>query len=814
MKYFLSFFALVFSYTSYGQITITDTVHCLNVSLHAEVTGGIIPTSSGITADDGYSGVIPIGFTYDFYGTPETQLLIGSNGVFCFDLTLAGGYNPWPISAPLLGNSSAYNSICGPWCDIYIPAGGTIEYSLQGTAPNRNFAVTWCGTAMYSCTTQWITTQIIIYETSNIAEVHIGHKTICAGWNGGAAICGVQNAAGTAATVAPGRDYPAMWSVTNEAWRFTPVGTTSYTVSSIPYAPIPYAASAIYWYDSTTGAYLGTGANIVVTPDSPTTYTAAALGCNDTTRAYIHISAVTLASGGLPHITSISSTNPSVCGECNGTVTLTGLAPHNIDSVFYSINGVAQPIIVDSAGTDSTIHLNGLCAGVYNYFYIKIGNCPTNIVGPLTLAAPPLHMALDTLVKLGCTGDLLQVFNSSTPTGPDYTSLWDFGDTTATSSDINPTHTYLYQGIHTVHFTYSTIFGCSVDTTFNVNTLHPLVPGYNMYQDPVCFGVLDSFINTTTSAHWPTYAWYFDDGSPKDTATNASHTFAMGGKYNVELIATDTIGCSASITQTIEVVQVDVHTSVHDTSVCLVNPMQLHAYPVILPNDNSVIYQVSWMPDTILVGSTTATPDFFAIGTYDYTVDVVTSFPITCSASDTEKIISYPIVQFTNLTASPQTVDFGGSVQLNADGAVYYNWTPDNGTIDNPNINDPTVTPRDSTTIYTVYGMNLFGCLDSAKVTVYLNYNLLSDMPSAFTPNNDGRNDFFHLTNLHNKTLVDFRVFNRWGEEVFHTSNPSQGWDGTYHGVPQDMGVYNYQVIVGEPDGTTNTYKGSVTLIR
>ena len=76
-------------------------------------------------------------------------------------------------------------------------------------------------------------------------------------------------------------DYPSKWTASNEAWRFTPAsGGSSYTVTSITYAPIPYYT--VYWTDSVTGTYLGSGDSIVLTPDSVTTYKAIAVSCADT----------------------------------------------------------------------------------------------------------------------------------------------------------------------------------------------------------------------------------------------------------------------------------------------------------------------------------------------------------------------------------------------------------------------------------------------------------------------------------------------------------------------------------------------------
>lgn len=400
--YYIAVF-LLFSFSGIkfanAQITIaSDTPSCgSGCTLLTATMIGQSPTSAGITTDDGWSGVISIGFTYNFYGNNYTQLLIGSNGALGFNTSLAGSGFGWSITSALLGNASVKNCICGPWCDIYIPAGGTITYATVGTAPNRKFVATWCRTRMYSCTSQWTTTQIIIYETSNIAEAHIAHKTICT-WNGGYAIVGVQNnwttAAGAAATAAPGRDYPSVYTCTNEAWQFTPfttsTGTIAYSVAAISFAPVPYSSSSITWADSTSGSYLGSGDTLRVCPTVTTTYLAYATGCADTSFAYITVTPV--PTGTPVNINPVDTArdiiHPSICGVCDASIKLNGINPYIVDSIFYSYNGVPQPVLIDSAGSDSSLTLRGLCAGVYDYIYVKQGDCISNSVGPLVIRDP------------------------------------------------------------------------------------------------------------------------------------------------------------------------------------------------------------------------------------------------------------------------------------------------------------------------------------------------------------------------------------------------------------------------------------------
>src|SRR5690606_30704621 len=87
-------------------------------------------------------------------------------------------------------------------------------------------------------------------------------------------------------------------------------------------------------------------------------------------------------------------------------------------------------------------------------------------------------------------------------------------------------------------------------------------------------------------------------------------------------------------------------------------------------------------------------------------------------------------------------------------------------------------------------------------------------MPDAFTPNNDGHNDSYKPIDIEIHTLLQFMIVNRQGRIVFETKDPLERWDGTYKGVPQDLGTFSYYMKYICADGNTMEKKGNFILIR
>lgn len=124
------------------------------------------------------------------------------------------------------------------------------------------------------------------------------------------------------------------------------------------------------------------------------------------------------------------------------------------------------------------------------------------------------------------------------------------------------------------------------------------------------------------------------------------------------------------------------------------------------------------------------------------------------------------------------------------------------------------VNPK-QTTRYTVTAEDQFGCLNSDSVLVRVNRNdePFAGLPNAFTPNGDGLNDCFGVKTLGYLHEVDFKVYNRFGQIVFHTNNPNDCWDGTFKGEPQNAGAFVY-VVSGRTECSDINLKGIIMLIR
>jgi hypothetical protein len=218
-------------------------------------------TQFSINTDDVWSSLITLPFNFCYFGTNYNQCVVGSNGLMSFDASYADGYCPWAYTATCPSGLLPLNSIFGVYHDIDPSVCGTARYAILGAEPCRVFVVNFTDVCHFSCTSIRSTSQIVLYETTNVIEVYVQDKPTCTGWNSGNALIGVQNATGTTGFVAPGRQT-GPWTASNEAWRFVPNGAPNFEVN---------------WYTQADGL-IGTGTTIQVCPsDASQTYAAEAV---------------------------------------------------------------------------------------------------------------------------------------------------------------------------------------------------------------------------------------------------------------------------------------------------------------------------------------------------------------------------------------------------------------------------------------------------------------------------------------------------------------------------------------------------------
>jgi gliding motility-associated-like protein len=146
-----------------------------------------------------------------------------------------------------------------------------------------------------------------------------------------------------------------------------------------------------------------------------------------------------------------------------------------------------------------------------------------------------------------------------------------------------------------------------------------------------------------------------------------------------------------------------------------------------------------------------------------------------------------------------------------------YQWYPPVG-INFSNIQNPTFNYNKDTT-YTITLTPLDGtCPTVDTLTVKItNDTLLKsalNVPNAWSPNGDGRNDKLYPLTINMKELKYFRVYNRWGQLMFETSTLGAGWDGTFNGQPQVMDVYTWIVDATGLDGVHYKQAGNSILMR
>ncbi len=231
------------------------------------------------------------------------------------------------------------------------------------------------------------------------------------------------------------------------------------------------------------------------------------------------------------------------------------------------------------------------------------------------------------------------------------------------------------------------------------------------------------------------------------------------------------------------------------------------------PHDSAVLAPAGgvgyrWSPSMYLSDSLSGLPVIKPITSQTYTIIGTSQY----GCLDTINFTA--IVHPAALIYIPDSVTIyaGETYQITPQtNCVNFVWSPLSG-LNDGYISNPLASPVISTK-YVVNASTEWGCIIKDSIEIYVDDGSLITLPNAFSPGN-GPNSEFKIIKRGVVNLNYFRIFNRWGNLVFQTTDIDKGWDGEYNGTPQPTGVFVYQVQAVTSDGKIFEKHGNVTLIR
>jgi gliding motility-associated-like protein len=233
---------------------------------------------------------------------------------------------------------------------------------------------------------------------------------------------------------------------------------------------------------------------------------------------------------------------------------------------------------------------------------------------------------------------------------------------------------------------------------------------------------------------------------------------------------------------------------------------------VVLYGSGGVTYL--WSPSSYLDNPHHANPIVRAPqGTFQYTLQVKDQNGCISKPSIPVNVRFYtPVIHAGNdtiqLSNRPITLRAG---DIHNTGFSHYQWSPTTGLSD-PSLPNP-VLITDHDVRYTVTARTPDGCTATDDILIKIVHKVDIFVPNAFTPNGDGRNDVLKAIPVGIKDFKRFVVFNRWGEIVFTTSDPAQGWNGTYRNHLQS-GLFVWIAEGVDFNGQSIQRKGTTTIVH
>jgi gliding motility-associated-like protein len=407
---------------------------------------------------------------------------------------------------------------------------------------------------------------------------------------------------------------------------------------------------------------------------------------------------------------------------------------------------------------------------------VSNGGCPADTNVKITVNPTPTVTITGTPVICAGQKDTLKATGGGT-------YAWSTGATTSSIIVTPATNTTFTLGVSNGT--------CTKDTSFSV-TVNPSPTVTISGDTSICVG--DS--TTLTATGGGSYLW-----------SNGATTNIIKIKPGTDSTLTVTVtlsGCSTASSKRVIVSPKPVPTVGPTRTTCQGAPVDLSA-------SGGTTY--TWSPAAGLNSTTVANPIATPTATTEYTVVVANGG---CTAIDSEQVVVNPVIPIT-ASASPPIITSGSSSTLDVTPLGSILWTP-SSTLSCSTCQQPAASPT-VTTWYYVFVTEPDGCIekDSVLVTVKEKCGNVF-VPTAFSPNSStvANQKLTVMCNPACVTGFDFKIYDRWGNIVFETNDPSNGWDGSYNGKPMNSATYVYYLNYLDVSNNMNgvSLKGNITLVR
>ncbi len=407
-------------------------------------------------------------------------------------------------------------------------------------------------------------------------------------------------------------------------------------------------------------------------------------------------------------------------------------------------------------------------------------------------------------------------FNSTSTvaTGTINSTAWKFGDNT-TSSIAAPNKLYSRADSFRVSLTVLSDRGC-LDSTSNKVYLYEMPTAiFSLSPKTTCFKNNSIRFTNSSSVSKGTIAehkFYYGDGDSIVNRNPPNYNYTISGDFKVILKVTSDRGCTDTTSRMVSV-KPNPNIDFLVDAVCLGDSSEFI-------NNTSIasgsIITWKWIFGNGRVSNLIAPKHRYReVQNYDVRLIAITDQ----GCIDTLSILGAAIVNpnpvanfsYTKLRSWENEVDVQYNNLSSAD-ATSWNWSF--GSMGVSSDQNPLLFYNDTLTQKTVLAVsNNFGCTDTIIKTIFIMPDVIYYVPTAFSPNEDNINETFKPTGLAFALEYKFIVFNRWGEILYETGIPKDGWDGKFKGKLVEQGLYYYRIQFVGANEIRNEEKGNVMVL-